>query len=80
MDAAAILAEVQRLAPWYYLWDLQGVRTDATPPCDDQGHRQVFCPPIFEGFWAGKSVLDVACNEGAYGLAVVDDWLARHDH
>lgn len=71
MNADEIEREVRRLAPWYYLWDLGGVRTDITPPCDERGHRQVACPPIFAGFWAGKSVLDVACNEGAYGLGAL---------
>ncbi|MCA8963383.1 MAG: methyltransferase domain-containing protein [Planctomycetes bacterium] len=71
MDSDAIEREVRRLAPWYYRWDLRGVRTDSTPPCDDQGHRQVACPPIRDGFWRGKTVLDVACNEGAYGIGAL---------
>jgi len=71
MDPATIETEIRRLAPWYYLWDLNGVRTDITPPCDPQGHREVFCPAIYDGFWKGKSVLDVGCNEGAYGLGAL---------
>ncbi|HZN37759.1 MAG TPA: methyltransferase domain-containing protein [Planctomycetota bacterium] len=77
MDRSAIEAEVRRLAPWYYSWDLCGVRTDATPPCDDQGHREVFCPPIHDGFWCGKSVLDVGCNEGAYGFGALEHGARR---
>lgn len=71
MDRAELEAEVRRLAPWYYRWDLRGVRTDSTAPCDDQGHREVSCPPIHDGFWTGKTVLDVACNEGAYGIGAL---------
>lgn len=71
MDRSEIEREVRRLAPWYYLWELGGVRTDITPPCDDQGHREVSCPPIYDGFWRGRRVLDVACNEGAYGLGAL---------
>lgn len=63
--------EIRRLAPWYYLWELEGVRTDIVPPVDETGFRQVETPAVMEGFWRGKSVLDVGCNEGAYGLGAL---------
>ena len=40
-EREAIRAEVERLAPWYYAFDLHGVRTDLTAPCDHHGHRRV---------------------------------------
>ncbi len=69
---ALIEREIRRLAPWYYRYDLQGISTDITEPCDPDGHREVRCPPIFEGFWQGKSVLDIACNEGAWSFSALD--------
>lgn len=72
LTSAGVEAEILRLAPWYYHLDLAGVSTDIGPPCDRYGFRKVFCPPIQPGFWAGKTVLDVACNEGAYGFGALD--------
>ncbi len=77
MNEAGIEREVRRLAPWYYLFELDGVRTDATPPCDDHGHRSVALPAGVCRFLAGKSVLDVACNEGGYAFAALEGGAAR---
>lgn len=71
MDQATIRSEVDRLAPWYYQFDLRGVRTDSTPPCDDTGHRQIVFPAIRPGFWRGKRVLDVGCAEGAWSFGAL---------
>ncbi len=65
-------AEVRRLAPWYYLLDLDGVRTDIAPPCDHRGHRQVRLPSGAELFLRGKTVLDAGCNEGGYSFAALE--------
>ncbi len=68
MTREEIEREVQRLAPWYYLWDLQGVRTDIVPAFDQHGHREVDVPAQIAHHFSGRSVLDVGCNEGKRGL------------
>ena len=68
MDLSSIEREIHRLAPWYYDLDLGGVRTSISPPCDDWGHRPLDFPEIRPGFWAGRTVLDAACNEGAWSF------------
>ena len=67
MEPERVETEVRRLAPWYYLFELGATRTDCTAPFDHWGHRrpQVVVPR--PGFWTGRSVLDLGCNEG--GLA-----------
>ncbi len=79
MDTESIEREVRRLAPWYYLLNLGGVRTDITPPNDPSGHRVISCPPILDGFWQGKSVLDVGCNEAAWSFGALDRGAAHVD-
>ncbi|MBK8974865.1 MAG: methyltransferase domain-containing protein [Planctomycetes bacterium] len=68
MDRTDIEREIRRLAPWYYDLELGGVRTTITAPFDDWGHRQLYFPPVRPGFWSGRTVLDVACNEGAWSF------------
>ena len=73
MDREEIENEVRRLAPWYYLFDLSGVRTDIAPPCDDFGHRaEPRLPDAARIEIAGRSVLDCGCNEGGYSFSAVD--------
>ncbi len=79
MERAEIEREVHRLAPWYYLFDLNGVRTDVAPPIHDHVFRTVHFPRVAEGFWNGKTVLDVACNEGAYSFGALEAGVARVD-
>ena len=76
MDRREIEREVRRLSPWYYLYDLDGVRTDVTPPCDRHGHRTVSLTGSGR-FLAGRTVLDVGCNEGGYSFAALDNGAAR---
>ena len=76
MDRHEIEREVRRLSPWYYRFDLDGVRTDLGPPCDRHGHRSVSLIGG-ERFLAGRTVLDVACNEGGYSFAALDAGAAR---
>jgi 2-polyprenyl-3-methyl-5-hydroxy-6-metoxy-1,4-benzoquinol methylase len=68
MNKIEIENEIRRLAPWYYLYDIHGVRTDITPPFDEFGHRQVDTPHELLPYLKGKSVLDVGCNEGKRGF------------
>jgi len=72
MDQETIRREVVRLAPWYYRFDFDGVRTDDLPACDPTGHRIVIFPAIDESFWTGKTILDVGCNEGAWSFGALD--------
>jgi SAM-dependent methyltransferase len=69
--AAEIRTIVAKLAPWYYRFEIAGVRTDEWPACDASGHREITVPAIREGFWRGKRVLDVGCNEGAWSFGVL---------
>jgi SAM-dependent methyltransferase len=71
--------EVRRLSPWYYRFDLDGVRTDITAPCDHHGHREVALPPAASLYLQGKTVLDVGCNEGGYSLAALQAGARRLD-
>lgn len=71
-DPATIRAEVQRLAPWYYAFDLGGVRTDETPAGDGLPHRRVRLPDRARELLAGKRVLDAACNEGGYAFSALE--------
>ena len=71
MNRREIEHEVRRLSPWYYRFDLGGVLTDTTPACDRHGHRSVSLTGG-ERFLAGRTVLDVACNEGGYSFAALD--------
>jgi len=77
VDQAEVEREVKRLAPWYYLYDLQGVRTDSTPAFDQYGHRTVNVPTWCERYFKGRSVLDVGCNEGAYSFSALDRGAAK---
>lgn len=79
MDTDQIRSEVERLAPWYYAFDLQGVRTDDLPPCDHCGFRVIHFPLVRDGYWRGKRVLDVGCNEGAWTFGVLDQGAAHVD-
>ncbi|HEU4420359.1 MAG TPA: class I SAM-dependent methyltransferase [Planctomycetota bacterium] len=76
MERLEIEREVRRLSPWYYLYDLDGVRTDLLPPCDRHGHRAVSLTGSGP-FLAGRSVLDVGCNEGGYSFAALDNGAAH---
>lgn len=71
MDRETIQAEVRRLAPWYYLFDLSGVRTDSVAAVDHWGHRQVGLPAEVVPFVQRRRVLDVGCNEGGYAFAAL---------
>src|SRR3954447_26233719 len=64
--------EVRRLAPWYYLFDLNGIRTDITRPFDQHGHRTVSIQERFAPYFQGRTVLDVGCNEGGYSFCALD--------
>lgn len=66
MDQHQIEEEIRRLSPWYYRFDLGGVSTSITTPCDPQGHRSVSLPERAVDLLAGRTVLDVGCNEGGY--------------
>ena len=68
--------EVLRLAPWYYQFDLHGVRTDTTPPCDRYGHRTI-ARTWGQGTVEGRTVLDVGCNEGYRTFVSLDNGTAR---
>jgi 2-polyprenyl-3-methyl-5-hydroxy-6-metoxy-1,4-benzoquinol methylase len=72
MDKNQIEDEVRRLAPWYYIYDINGVRTDICAPFDQFGHRQVNCPQPLIPYLKGKSVLDVGCNEGKRGFEALN--------
>lgn len=72
MRTEEIIHEVKRLAPWYYLFDLQGVRTDITAPFDKFGHRTVKVPSLWPDFWKGKTVLNMGCNEGGYSFSALE--------
>ena len=71
-----IEGEVARLAPWYYQFDLDGVRTDTTSPCDRYGHRTI-SHKWGKGIVEGKTVLDVGCNEGFRSFVSLDNGAAR---
>jgi SAM-dependent methyltransferase len=71
MDLKEIESEIRRLSPWYYLYDLRGVRTDITPPFDHWGHRNVKIPDQVAPYVQGKTLLDVGCNEGQWGFAAL---------
>lgn len=71
----SIEREVRRLAPWYYRLDLRGVSTDITPACDRYGHRTI--GPWGRGIVENRTVLDVACNEGAWSFAALDQGAAH---
>lgn len=71
MNRERLEREVRRLAPWYYAFDLDGVRTDTTEPFDHWGHRRVEVPLLRPDFWSGRRVLDLGCNEGAYSFSAV---------
>jgi SAM-dependent methyltransferase len=71
MTQPQIEEEVRRLAPWYYLYDFHGVRTDIAPSFDSWGHRTVDIPPEVTPHLAGKTILDVGCNEGGYAFAAL---------
>jgi SAM-dependent methyltransferase len=79
MDLERIEREVRRLSPWYFRFDLKGVRTDTTPSIAGQGHRDVVFPAVEQGFWRGRRVLDIACNEGAFSFAALDQGAAHVD-
>ncbi len=76
MSLDQIEREVLRLAPWYYQFDLHGVRTDTTLPGDRYGHRTI-SPQWGEGIVEGKTVLDVGCNEGYRSFVSLDNGAAR---
>jgi SAM-dependent methyltransferase len=77
MDEREIEREVRRLAPWYYLFELGGVRTDITEPFDHWGHRRPQAPAPRNDFWSGKSVLDLGCNEGGLAFSALSHGAAR---
>lgn len=72
MNREAIEREVRRLSPWYYRFDVDGVGTDITPPCDRHGHREVELPESAELLLRGKTVLDVGCNEGGFSFRALE--------
>jgi SAM-dependent methyltransferase len=72
VDRARIESEVRRLAPWYYRWDLEGVSTDLCPPCDHHGFRIARLPDAAANVLTGRTVLDVACNEGGYSFSALE--------
>lgn len=74
-----IRRQIKRLAPWYYRYDLKGVSTAISPPCDHHGHRTVSIPPGSEALFEGKTVLDVGCNEGGYTFAALEHGAASVD-
>ena len=78
-DRDWIRGEVERLAPWYYAFDLNGVRTDGGTPCDHHGHRRVSLPEGAALYLKGRTVLDVGCNEGGYSFAALDHGAAHVD-
>jgi SAM-dependent methyltransferase len=78
-DRAEIEREVRRLSPWYFRFDLGGVKTDITPSIADRGHRDIAFPDVRDGYWRGKRVLDIACNEGAYSFAALARGAAHVD-
>jgi SAM-dependent methyltransferase len=71
MQYEQIENEIRRLAPWYYLYDLHGIRTDITAPFDDWGHRSVEIPDQVVPYLQGKTILDVGCNEGGYAFTAL---------
>ncbi|MGH7846613.1 MAG: class I SAM-dependent methyltransferase [Candidatus Binatia bacterium] len=71
MEYKEIEKEIRRLSPWYYLFDLHGVRTDITPSFDNWGHRTVDIPNELVAYLKGKTILDVGCNEGGYAFAAL---------
>ena len=77
MKRADIEREVQRLAPWFYAWDLDGISTTTTDPRDAEGHRRVDLAAISAELWAGRSVLDVGCNEGGWAVSALDHGASR---
>jgi len=72
VDRTRIEGEIRRLAPWYYEFDLDGVSTTITPPCDHHGHRKVRLPNVARTILVGSTVLDAACNEGGYSFCALD--------
>lgn len=72
MDVETLRREIERLSPWYYRHDLGAISTDITPPCDHHGHREAHLPEGLAPFLAGRTVLDVACNEGGYSFQAVE--------
>lgn len=79
MKREEIDAEVRRLSPWYYRFDLDGVRTDLGPSCDHHGHREVSLPAGARLFVRDRTVLDVGCNEGGYAFAALAAGARRLD-
>jgi len=72
MNDRTIEDEVRRLAPWYYLFHLGGVRTDITEPFDHWGHRRAEVPMLRPDFWQGMRVLDLGCNEGGLSFSALN--------
>jgi SAM-dependent methyltransferase len=79
MDLERIKREVHRLSPWYFRFDLKGVKTDVMPSLEGREHRDVAFPAVEEGFWKGRRVLDIACNEGAFSFAALEQGAAHVD-
>lgn len=62
---------MRRLAPWYYDFDLDGVKTASLGQVDMHGHRRVDVASVSRHIWQGKSVLDAGCNEGGWTFSAV---------
>jgi len=76
MSRADIASEVERLAPWHYQIDLNGICTPIRRSEWINRHRQrrkyFFDPLVRAGTLAGKRVLDLGCNAGFWSLQAVD--------
>ena len=80
--AAHVRSEVERLAPWHYEFDLDGVHT----PIRLEGHRHrhakrkaLFWSALEDacgGSLEGKRVLDLGCNAGYWSLAAIESGCA----
>jgi tRNA (mo5U34)-methyltransferase len=76
VNRADIAREVQRLAPWHYELDLDGVLTPIRERAWINRHRQrrryFFEPLVHARALAGKRVLDLGCNAGFWSLQAIE--------